>query len=79
MANEDCLDWKVKIMNKHPGAMCEECGDVFFCEHQQQQVKMSLAVKEWLDKADQADEALQEQFRKYGYIIPDDKDITGSD
>jgi len=20
-------------MNKHPGAMCEECGDVFFCEH----------------------------------------------
>ena len=73
-------------MSKHPGAMCEECGDVFFCEHQQQQVKMSLAIKDWFDKADQAHEALQEQYRleqahlrKYGYITPDDRDITGSD
>lgn len=67
---------------KHPGAMCEECGDVFFCEHQQQKVKIDLAIKDWFDKADQAHEAWQleqKQIERYGYIIPDDKDITGSD
>jgi len=47
---------------------CPICGDVFFCEHEQQQAKIGLIIKEWL-----------EEEKPHEYIIPDDKDITGSD
>jgi hypothetical protein len=66
--------------------LCDICGDVFFCEHQQERVKISLAIKKWFEEQDESEcierrqrFAEQEQLKRCGYIIPDDRDITGSD
>jgi hypothetical protein len=63
-------------MSKYPHALCEEC------EYQLQRARIGCMIKEMFDKQDESDriECIeQEQFNKYGYIIPDNKDITGSD
>jgi hypothetical protein len=66
-------------MSKYPHVLCEECGDVFGCEHQLQRARIGCMIKEMFDRQDEIDRIEQEQFDKYGYILPDDRDITGSD
>lgn len=59
--------------------LCEICGDVFACEHQLRAARIGRIIKEMYERQDEIDRIEQEQFNKYGYILPDDKDITGSD